>query len=69
MWVSVAASLTASSSWPAFTVTVCAVAQSFTVKVSVSLLSVAPDRLRSVLSCPVMETDTLAEGWVVSATV
>ena len=69
MWVNVAVSLAASSSWPAFTVTVCAVAQSSTVKVSVSLLSVAPDRLRSVLRVAGMETVTLPEGLVASATV
>ena len=40
-----------------------------TVKVSMLLLSVVPDRLRSVPSCPVMETVTLPEGLVASATV
>ena len=69
MWVNVAVSLAASSSWPALTVTVCAVAQSFTVKVSVSLFSVGPDRLRSVSEWPAMETDTLSEGLVASFTV
>ena len=51
------------------TVTVCAMLQLPTVKVSVSLLSVAPDRLTAVLACPAIETVTLPEGWVASATV
>ena len=56
-------------SWPALTVTVCAVFQLSTVKVSMLLLSVVPDRLRSVPACPVMETVTLSEGRVASFTV
>ena len=64
MCVGVAVSADPSSSWPALTVTICAVFQLSTVKVSVVLSSV-----RSVPSCPEMVTMTVSEGCVASLTV
>ena len=70
-WVSVtSASVTASSSSAAFTVTVCAVPQFAVVKVSFpSLLRPVPDRVTSVLACPLMATITSPAGLLVSTTV
>ena len=64
------ASVTASSSSAAFTVTVCAVPQFSVVKVSSSsLLSVVPERVRSVLAWPLIVMVTSPAGWEVSFTV
>ena len=62
-------SFTALSSWAAFTVTVCAVAQLSAVKVSWSLLSVVPEIDRAVPLCPDSVTVTVLEGSVASFTV
>ena len=64
------ASATPSSSWAAFTVTVCAVLQFAVVKVSFpSLLRLVPDRVRSVPAWPLIVTVTSPAGLLVSTTV
>ena len=69
MCVRVSDSSSALPSWPAFTVTICAVFQLDVEKVSVLLLlSVAPEMERSVPLCPPMVTVTVSEGWVDSFT-